>query len=58
MRNLTTFACMVEFEKVFVKTDRSMLLFKLLVEGVRGNVYNCVRFMYLSTNCCININTV
>ena len=58
VRNLPTFACMVDFAKAFDKTDRNMLLFKLLINGLSGKFYNCIRSMYLSTKCCMNINTV
>ena len=35
-----------------------MLLFKLLINGLRGKIYQCIKAMYLSTKCCLNINTV
>ena len=58
VRNLPTFACMVDFAKAFDKTDREMLLFKLLINGLRGKIYQYIKAMYLSTKCCLNINTV
>lgn len=46
----------IDLRKAFDFVDRDMLLYKLLLNGIDGKVYNAVKRMYEHTTSCIRIN--
>ena len=54
--NASVFTAFIDLKKCFDFIDRSMLLYKLLLNKIDGKVYNSIRNMYASTSSCIKIN--
>jgi hypothetical protein len=54
--NQSTFVAFLDAEKAFDRIDRTLLLHKLLTNGINGNVYKIIKSIYQETTCCIKIN--
>lgn len=54
--NDNVYTAFVDLKKAFDFVDRDMLLYKLLLNGIDGKVYESVKSMYESTTSCIRIN--
>ena len=54
--NASVFTAFIDLKKCFDFIDRSMLLYKLLLNKIDGKVYNSIRNIYASTSSCIKIN--
>ncbi len=54
--NSKVFTAFIDLKKAFDFVDRDMLLYKLLINGVDGNVYNSIKSIYSSSTSCIRIN--
>ncbi len=54
----STFACFVDFKKVFDCVNRDLLLFKLLSSGINGKFYNAIKALYRDPIACVQINNL
>ena len=52
-----TFACFIDFQKAFDFVNRDLLLYRLLLDKVDGNMYNVIKSIYSLTSACIRVNS-
>lgn len=52
----STFATFIDLQKAFDFVNRDMLLYKLLANGIDGNMYNAIKAMYSDTSACMQLN--
>ena len=53
-----TFVTYLDLQKAFDFLDRNSLMYKLLSNGINGNVYNAIKSMYTDTPSCIRLNGI
>jgi len=53
--NKPTFALYIDFQKAFDLVNRDLLLYRLLLYGYDGKIFNSIRAMYTFTQSCIKI---
>ena len=51
-----TFSCFIDFQKAFDYVDRNLLLYRLLLYKVDGNMYNAIKSIYKETQSTIRLN--
>ena len=54
---LSTFCAFIDMEKAFDVVDRNLLLYRLLLYGMGGKVYNSIKNLYSDTYSCIKLNS-
>ena len=54
--NVNVYAAFIYLKKAFDFVDRDMLLYKLILNGKDGKMYNFVKSMYAGSDPCINVN--
>ena len=54
--NKEVFSAFIDLRKAFDFVNRDMLLYKLLLYGIDGKVYNSVKSMHCNSSACIRIN--
>ncbi len=57
-QNKSTFLAFLDAEKAFDRIDRDLLLYKLLLNGVKGHIYESIKVIYQESICSININNM
>ncbi len=57
-QNKSTFLAFLDAEKAFDRIDRDLLLYKLLLNGVKGHVYESIKAIYQESICSINVNNM
>ena len=55
---LSTFACFVDCAKAFDKVNHTLLMYKLLCNGIRGKMYFTIKNMYNDLRSSVKINNV
>ena len=58
VNGLSTFVTFIDLKKAFDYVNRDSLMYKLLVNGVDGKMYNSIKAMYHNTNACVKINSL
>jgi len=51
-----TFAAFIDFKKAFDFVNRDLLMYRLLLCGVRGKLYHSINSMYAHTFCSVRLN--
>jgi len=54
--NPVVFTAFIDLRKCFDFIDRDMMLYKLLLNGISGKVYNAIKNIYQSSISCVKIN--
>ena len=54
--NLDTYASFIDLKKAFDYVDRDLLLYRLLLSGIDGNMYRSIQSIYSSTNNSVKVN--
>ncbi len=57
-QNKSTFLAFLYAEKAFDRIDRDLLLYKLLLNGVKGHIYESIKAIYQESICSINVNNI
>ena len=55
---LSTFACFVDCAKAFDKVNHTLLMYKMLCNGIRGKMYFTIKNMYNDLRSSVRINNV
>lgn len=56
MQKKSTYVAYLDAEKAFDRVDRTLFMYKLLMCGVNGQLYNNIKCIYNQTSYCINVN--
>ena len=51
-----TFCSFVNFQKAFNYVDHNLLIYKLLQNGINGNIYNIIKAIYRNPESCVLLN--
>jgi hypothetical protein len=54
--NVSTFVCFIDFQKAFDYVNRDLLLYKLLLDKVDGNMYFAIKSIYDNTVSSLRLN--
>ena len=57
-QNKPTFLTFLDAEKAFDRVDRDLLMYKLLLNGIKGHMYDNIKSIYNESFCSININNM
>ncbi len=57
-QNKATFLAFLGAEKTFARIDSDLLLYKLLLNGVKGHIYESIKAIYQESICSINVNNM
>jgi hypothetical protein len=49
------FACYIDAHKAFDRVNHSLLWYRLLCLGIRGNMYRAIKSLYHDFECCVNV---
>ena len=56
VHGLSTFGTFIDLRKAFDSVDRNALLYKLLLNGIDGKMYESIRAMYTDTLASVKLN--